>query len=107
MNWSTISAKLATRSFIDCKNKFMQILEIVFKRDRADLKEVVQFMIDQGAREEKEVDWRNWRGEISEQEAKNRFMILKKLVPGKTIKPFATLLAELKAKLIVRASSSE
>lgn len=51
MNWSIISAKLGTRSFIDCKNKFMQILEIVFKRDHADLKEIVQFMINQGVRE--------------------------------------------------------
>ena len=65
MNWSTIAAKLGTRSFIDCKNKFMQVLEIVFKRDQADLKEIVQFLIDQGVKEEKEVDWRKWRGEMS------------------------------------------
>ena len=65
MNWSTIAAKLGTRSFFDCKNKFMQVLEIVFKRDQADLKEIVQFLIDQAVKEEKEVDWRKWRGEMS------------------------------------------
>ena len=42
---------------IDCKNKFMQILEAYFKRNRFDELRIIDFIEDQQVEEESQIDW--------------------------------------------------
>jgi hypothetical protein len=55
-------------------------------------REVVGFVRAQGVRFEGEVDWGRWRGEISSEEAKNRWMILKRHIQGRGEKSLGELL---------------
>jgi hypothetical protein len=50
--------------------------------------------------EEGKLDWKRWRFEdYTAEEAKNRFMILKKLVEGRTLKPFKQVCQEVILKI--------
>lgn len=98
--WATIANKMQTRSLIDCKNKFMQLLEIVFREHKAKQESIITFIEQQAVSEEGEIDWLQWqREDFTLQEAKNRFFFLKKIIADRSHKTFTVLLAELKAKM--------
>ena len=103
ISWTGVANKLKGRSMIDCKNKFTQLLEMVIKTHRFDDLRVVDFLEGEAVSGETEVDWLKWtEEEISGIEAKNRFTVLKKMVPAKGTKSFQELLAELRRRLLVR-----
>lgn len=45
---------------IDCKNKFMQILEFYFKRNPVDEIRIIDFIEDQNVEDESQIDWQLW-----------------------------------------------
>jgi hypothetical protein len=78
----------------------VQILQILFRnQDTLDV-ELVAFMQKQKVGEESKLDWKRWQSEdYTSEEGRNRFMILKKLIEGRSHKPFKNIMAEIELKI--------
>ena len=92
--------QLPNRSIFDCRNKLVQILQVVF-RNNNDLDEIlVDYLEAQRVNEEAKINWKTWpHEEFTPEEARNRFMILKKIVEGRSRKTFDIIVKELRAKI--------
>ena len=93
IRWKKIMREIPTKSIFDCRNKFVQILQILFKNSE-DLDSVMlDFLEKQNVTEESKVNWKKWKHkEYSADEARNRFMIMKKLIEGRSMKSFTNVL---------------
>ena len=93
INWKKISDKLGTKTIFDCRNKFVQLLQLeIFSMPAKNMldREIVDFVCKQKVRNYGDIDWKKWgnKHEISFVEAKNRFMVLKNIVLGRKQKDF-------------------
>ena len=81
--------EVKTKNMFDCRNKIVQILQVLFRNNENLDESLVAFLKREKATEEAKLNWKHWKSkEYTSDEAKNRFMILKKLVEGRTTKPF-------------------
>lgn len=92
--------EIPTKSIFDCRNKFIQILQVLF-RSNNDLDEILlAFLEEQNVSEETKVNWKKWRDDdYTPEEARNRFMIMKKLIEGRSVKSFSVILHDMRARL--------
>lgn len=89
LRWKKIVRKIPTKTLFDCRNKVVQILQVLFRNNETLDEGLAKFLERERAAEESKLEWKRWKSEqYSAEEAKNRFMIVKKLVEGRTVKPF-------------------
>jgi len=78
----------------------VQILQIVFKNQETLDIELVAFLKRQKVVDESKINWKAWHSEdYTNEEGRNRFMILKKLISGRSYKPFKDIMAEIELKI--------
>ena len=91
--------EIPTKSLFDCRNKFIQILQVLFKNSTDLDSLLLDFLEKQNVNEEVKVNWKKWKHpDYSPEEARNRFMIMKKLIEGRSMKSFPTILEEMRAR---------
>lgn len=101
--WSGISLKIAKRSLIECKNKFLQVFEHAIKCKIYNDERIVDFLLEQDAEHEDKIEWEKWnREDLNYREAKNRFFVLKKTVKERSHKTFREVLQEIKRKMLIK-----
>ena len=109
--WKIIADSLKTRSLIDCKNKFLQILEAALKAKKVENEiKIVEFVENQKVSYEESVQWELWKNEIEGmdwREARNRFQLMKKGVKEKGKKYFGQILKEVKNKQLSKQRLEE
>jgi len=61
---------------------------------------LVEFLERQNARQESNINWKKWScKEFTPEEARNRLMILKKLIEGRSTKEFSAIVQGIRAKV--------
>jgi hypothetical protein len=107
VRWNEIAMYLKTRNTLDCRNKIVTLLQIFFHAEGKELDElIVEFFIVHKFQSEHEINWKEWEGkENSAEQAKNRYMIMKKMVEGRSVMPFKEIVLELKKRVDKRNST--
>ena len=100
LRWQKIVRHIATKSIFDCRNKFVQILQMVFRNTEGLDEVLIKFLEKQNVKEESSVNWKKWKPkDFTPEEARNRLMILKKLIEGRSNKEFTVILEEIRNKV--------
>ena len=55
--------KIPTRSHFDCRNKVVQILQVLFRNNESLDEELIKFLERERATEASKLDWKRWRSE--------------------------------------------
>jgi hypothetical protein len=107
IRWNEIAMYLKTRNTLDCRNKIVTFLQIFFHAEGKELDElIVEFFIVHKFQSEHEINWKEWKNkDISSEQAKNRYMIMKKMVEGRSVMPFKEIVLELKNRVDKRKSA--
>ncbi len=86
---------------MDCRNKTVTLLQIFFHAESKQLDQlIVEFFIQNKYQSEHDINWKDMKNkDISPEEAKNRYMIMKKMVEGRSVMPFKEIVIELKRRL--------
>jgi predicted component of type VI protein secretion system len=94
-----------TKTLFDCRNKVTQILQVIFRNNDGLDDVLVDFLELQHASEESQINWKKWQSrDFSPEEGRNRLMILKKLIEGRSKKEFPAILQEIRNKVSKKKS---
>jgi len=61
LKWKKIIRKIPTRSHFDCRNKVVQILQVLFRNNESLDEGLIKFLEKEKATEESKLDWRKWK----------------------------------------------
>lgn len=100
IKWKKIMKEVPTKSIFDCRNKFVQMLQVFFRDNHTLDGSLVQFLEKQNPTEEAKINWKQWASQdYTPEEARNRLMIMKKLIEGRSVKPFPVIVQEIRNKV--------
>lgn len=61
IQWKKILRLIPTKSIYDCRNKIIQLLQVLFRNEKELDLLVVQFIEKQNPKEELNIQWKNWK----------------------------------------------
>jgi len=65
IKWNEISAILKTKATLDCRTKFIQLLQIFFYSTPKQFDEdIINFLLESKVSSLSEVNWKNWKSKL-------------------------------------------